>query len=366
MVRSKKFAGVWLHHLKNGDISYYIQYIDENGTNQKTKVGKKSQKITEQYCFQKRNEIINKIRLGENDPLFKTNKGILFDELFGKYLEDMELRGKSEKSVKFTKRKYENHLKPFIANKRLESLTVEVLNGIKKEKIKTLAPKTVNGILVLVSTVLKYANKTLDMKVTNHVDSGKVPLYKVNNTRERYLNPEEIDLLLEHTKQNIHVDMVTRLSLSTGGRLGTVYAIKKKDINVEKRSVKLTDFKSGGDTYLGYLHPKFFPDFEFLKDLDDEDYVVSDKGKRISYGRIQHLFKKITDPIFNLNIPKDDRKNRLVIHSLRHSFCSAMIKNNVSVVTLQRVVGHKSITSTLKYSHLSQESMFEEVDKVFA
>ena len=71
MVKSKKFTGVWLHHFKNGDISYYVQYIDQNGKNTKVKVGKKSQKITEHYCYQKRIEIINKIRLGEDDHLFK-------------------------------------------------------------------------------------------------------------------------------------------------------------------------------------------------------------------------------------------------------------------------------------------------------
>lgn len=37
-----KYEGVWINELKNGDISYYINYRDENGKPVKVQVGKKT------------------------------------------------------------------------------------------------------------------------------------------------------------------------------------------------------------------------------------------------------------------------------------------------------------------------------------
>jgi len=364
MTRSKKFTGVWLHHLKNKDISYYIQYKDEDGTNKRIKIGKKSEKITEQYCYNKRVEILNKIRLGEDDLLFK-KKRMLFDDVFTQYIDDMILRGKKSKNINCVKVRYENHLKPYIGNKLLENISVEILNTIKRDRVGVISKVTVNTVLTLVSTVLNYAKKVLDIDVENNITNGKVTKYKVDNKRERFLSNEEIDLLLENTKFHTNVDRACRLSLSTGGRLSTVLLVKKKDIDISNRTVKLIDVKSGGESYVGYLHPKYFPDFDFLDDLKDNDLVVSDKGKSICYSRYQHIFKKVADPLFNLELDKDDRKNRVVFHTLRHTFCSLLATNNTPIVTIQRLVHHKDISSTLRYSKLTNESMFEQVEKAF-
>ena len=64
-VKSKKYIGVYQNKLSNGDISYSINY--KNNDNKKVwfTVGKKSEGITEIYSYNKRNEFVNKIRLGE-------------------------------------------------------------------------------------------------------------------------------------------------------------------------------------------------------------------------------------------------------------------------------------------------------------
>ena len=84
---SKKYDGVQLYQKKNKDISYYIRYKDENEKLVRIKIGDKSKGITEPYCKQKRDEILNKIRIGEDKDLEnKTNK-----KLEGKY--NLHLKG---------------------------------------------------------------------------------------------------------------------------------------------------------------------------------------------------------------------------------------------------------------------------------
>ncbi len=63
-IKSENFQGVYLNILENGDISYSIMYKDIINKAQRVNIGKASQGVTEEFCFQKRNEIINNITLG--------------------------------------------------------------------------------------------------------------------------------------------------------------------------------------------------------------------------------------------------------------------------------------------------------------
>ena len=367
MIKSKRYTGVWINKLANNDISYYVQ-IREDKKSKRIKVGKKSEGITEAYCHNKRNELINKLRFGEDDPLFKNNKGITFDEVALKYFDDMKLRGRKDYNIKDTIKKYENHIKHYIGNRPIQSLNADILNRIKLDKVnEKYALKTVNNILILISTIINFANKNMDLKVKNYISDGMVSKYTHDNKRERFLSKEEVDILLQDTKPYKNIHMATLLGLSLGCRIGSILAVQRKHINIDKRTVTITDFKTGGETYTGYLHPKYFPDFEFLENMKPNDYLVSQKGtgKKVSKNAVQYQFRIITNKLFNQDLDKDDRKNRVVFHSLRHTFCSLLAINNTPIMTIQKLAHHKEINSTLRYSKLSQESMFEEVQKAF-
>ncbi len=367
MQKSKKFTGIWLNKLLNGDVSFYAQIRDEHGKNKRVKIGKKSEGITEAYCHKKRNELINKIRFGEDDILFKNQKGQTFDEIANQYFDDLKMRGQKQENHIITIRKYEIHLKKYIGGKSIKSIDIATLNKIKKDKVDSLAPETINNLLIFISTVINFGNKILDLNAPNNISNGKVSKFKVDNKRERFLTKDEVTLLLKHTKPYKNTHIATLFGLSLGCRLGSILDIQRKDIDVDKRTVKLTDFKSGGETYTGYLHPRYFPDFEFLKAMKPNDYVISQKGtgKKVSSNAVQYQFRVISNKLFNKDLAKDDRKNRVVFHTLRHTFCSLLAINNTPIVVIQRLAHHSEISSTLRYSKLTQDSMFEEVQKAF-
>ena len=72
-IKSKKYNGVYLNKLTNGDVSYLIMYKDKMKVTKRFTVGKKSQGITEVFAYNKRNKFIHKIHLGE-DPLAHKKK----------------------------------------------------------------------------------------------------------------------------------------------------------------------------------------------------------------------------------------------------------------------------------------------------
>ena len=61
-IKSKKYVGVYLNHLSNGDISYTVNYKDQHNKKVWVTVGKKSNGINEKYSHIKRAEYINKER----------------------------------------------------------------------------------------------------------------------------------------------------------------------------------------------------------------------------------------------------------------------------------------------------------------
>jgi len=88
-IKSKKYNGVYLSHLANKDIIYSITFKDEFNKLIRFTVGKKSQGIVEIYAYNKRNEFMNQVKLGENPLTHKKKKSIItIDNLAKVYFDD--------------------------------------------------------------------------------------------------------------------------------------------------------------------------------------------------------------------------------------------------------------------------------------
>merc|ERR1711879_60345 len=103
-IKTSKIGIYYRETITNGkpDKTYYITYKDINKRTKEIKIGKFSEGIRENYCNQKRNEIITKIRLGEEPPAAAKNKRakkILLDDIKDIYFEKRK-DGKSKQSDK--------------------------------------------------------------------------------------------------------------------------------------------------------------------------------------------------------------------------------------------------------------------------
>ena len=358
MVASKKFGSkVQLNYLNNGDISYYIVYKISDKTIFK-KVGKKSEGINETKCIELRNQILSELRHGV-DISQKSIKSIDLNKLAEIYFSSNEAHNKSNKKYR---QMYEKHIKNSFINipvSRLNDDLIYQLQALKKAEM--LSDSTINIIVKLIRRIIGFCIKK---GIIQYSPFKNIKLFKVNNSRLRYLSQLEIKSLCEIVKDNKVLNLFVKIALTTGARANSILAMQKKDINLENRTITIKDFKRN-NTYLGYLNNELF---ELIKNqisnLNLNSYVVSENGNFINY---QKIYKKLFNifNIFNEDLEKDDRANRVVIHTLRHTFASHLAISGVSIQKIQKLMNHKDIKQTLKYAKLNQDSGKEHIEELY-
>lgn len=367
--KKTKFAGVYYIETTTNnklDKTYYVRYKDENNKDKEIKIGKFSEGTRENYCNVKRNEIITKIRLGEDLPKVasRNNKiSIILDDIADQYFEYREVHH-NLKSKLNEEYRYKIHIKPKFGKMFLNTIFVQDIEKLQREKLKTLAPKTVNHILTLFSTIFNHAINNEVYKGLNPLN--KVKRLKVNNRRERFLDQKEIQQVLDKVRENELLYLFCLLCFSTGARATTIINIQKKHINLNQRTVTLTDFKNN-TTYTGFLTENIVKTLnEKIKDLTINDYILKINDKKVQLTQIQKRMKPILDELFNEGLEKDDSKNRVVIHTFRHSFASNLAIKGTPIYTIQKLLNHKDINMTLRYAKLSPDSGKDMVDTIMS
>lgn len=88
--------------------------------------------------------------------------------------------------------------------------------------------------------------------------------------------------------------------------------------------------------------------YDTLKDVEKTPgcpYVFNNKGNK--YTDIKKPFQRVL---------KKAGIEDFRWHDLRHTFASHLVMAGVNIKAVQELLGHQSITTTIRYAHLSQEN----------
>ena len=342
MVKSKKYPGVYHKLLSNKDKSYYITY-KHAGKKIWQKIGLHSEGVREAYCARKRGEITAKIRLGELPDLVRQKNQKCFDDIMKEFFEYKTYPSNTEKDYRA---RYKRYIQPYIGNMPIDKITPAECRDIHKNALKHLSVTTANRIVDFAGSIFLYAIET---EQVNKNPCRKVKMPKIDNARERFLDKQEIELLLEECRADEDLYLFVMLAVTTGGRLSAVCALKKKDINLNTMTLNLRDEKND-ETYQAFITKKV-ANLLHLDDLRPNDSIFK-KQQRTIQRKLQPMLNRL----FNDGLATDDRKNRVVIHTLRHTFASHLAINGTPIFTIQKLMNHKDITHTLRYAKLAPDS----------
>ena len=357
-----KYTGIYYRKSStNGkdDKTYYITYKDNSNKMRELKIGKYSEGVREAYCNQKRNEFISKIRLGEEPPIaskHKKKKEVLLLSIADEYFKTRK-EGKSKQSDLGT---FNKHLKDYFAD--IESVTKSDIEKLKinlKEKVNIkgtpLSDQTIKNIFGILSAIVNFGLKEELIK------NDLTKYYKrstIDNARERYLNTKEIQQLYEtlESKHPYFYFVFVKLLLNTGARAATVMNIKKKDINFIQNTIILKDFKND-TTYTSFISDEL----NVLLQQYTEQLALNDSLFTLGQTTLLRNLGKVLNKLFNDGLDSSDRKNRVVVHTLRHTFASHLAINGTPIFTIQKLMNHKDIKMTMRYAKLAPDSGREAV-----
>ncbi|MDI1302096.1 MAG: site-specific integrase [bacterium] len=119
-------------------------------------------------------------------------------------------------------------LHPFLGHLKLEQITLQVIDQIRKAKLKEVSRSTTNRYLALVRSVLIRARD--EWEWIERVP--KIKLYKETAGRERSLTPEQAHRLLKELPAHQR-DMVL-LALATGLRQRNVLMLEWEQVSLER------------------------------------------------------------------------------------------------------------------------------------
>jgi integrase len=229
---------------------------------------------------------------------------------------------------------------------RLEKVKSKILNAGR-------SPKSVEIMLALVRQVFHHARRS--KLYIGDVPTHQVKIPKFDNRRLRFLTKDEADILLNTLKrENTFFYEAALLSLHCGLRFGEIVGLTWNDVDLSSGILTIRNTKNTK------TRPAFMTD-EVKKMLSDKqtdrhNTLVFPRKDGLLIDRVPSIFARIVDKL-GFNDGVTDRRQKLVFHSLRHSFASFLVQNGVDLYTVKTLMGHSQISMTERYSHLSQGNL---------
>ncbi|NIY84585.1 site-specific integrase [Vibrio hepatarius] len=216
-------------------------------------------------------------------------------------------------------------------------------------KGKPYTASTNNRVIALVKGICSLSARVLD--TTNH--ATKVSLLPESGSRDRFLNVEETALLIKVSRTyycKVKGNLIAMLWL-TGCRISELLERKWQDVDFDNRTlfIKTSKNKKSHQVYLSNLMLELLSELRELKQPGNP-YVFpgSREGTHISPPR--KAFKLILE---RAGIDPEG----VVFHTARHSVASNLLNSGLDITSVQRVLNHADMASTLHYRKFDRTAL---------
>ncbi|MDR0677254.1 MAG: site-specific integrase [Holosporaceae bacterium] len=324
-----------------------LAIMGELKQNQKTGEGPRT--LAEKREQAKKKKDAEKIKTKEEE-----SKTITFSQLFEMYIPAQKTK-KESKTCKEEITIYENWYKGKLGDKPIDQITVDDIQSIINNFLAVgKAPASSKRLMAVSRQMLNFA-KSKGLYAKDNVAS-KVIIPKYDNKRTRFLTIEELKKLLAvlKTRDKQTHDMAL-LSMYSGARRGEIFSLKWENVNFETKFITLFDTKNNNRTRHIPLTKETEKLFKDLKNHDSRGLIFKQKtGKK--FTAIPIIFNKVIDELeFNKGIT--DIRQKVVFHTLRHSYASWLMMNGANLFVVKELMGHSTTAMTERYSHLSPEHL---------
>jgi integrase len=229
----------------------------------------------------------------------------------------------------------------------------DITKWLAEKAAEGLKPATVEKIRVVFSRSFELARQW-NIPGGEHNPVRGSPRPKVDNARNLYLSAEEAQRILEAAgkSRNRQLRPIIQLFLLTGARKSELLHAEWRHINLGRREWLIPLSKTGKARHIP-LSQAAIDVIERLPRFEKCPYLVPNPKTKKPYNCIKGAWDRVR---VAAGVP-DVR-----IHDLRHSAASFMINAGVDLYAVGRVLGHADHKSTMRYSHLANETLLAAVE----
>ncbi|MBI5753571.1 tyrosine-type recombinase/integrase [Candidatus Peregrinibacteria bacterium] len=194
---------------------------------------------------------------------------------------------------------------------------------------------------------------------------GKIKLARNKDDREvRFLNTKQLEKLLSmpdiSTNQGLRDRTILEVFFSTGMRISELSKLDIEQIKSEKNSadIELSISGKGGRTRTVYISARAMVWVKkYLETrMNDKKKALfinyrakNESPDRLSMRHMQNMIKKYA---LRAGLPLNTTP-----HVLRHSFATDLLAKGVDLKILQEFLGHKDISATQIYAHVTNKQL---------
>jgi len=165
------------------------------------------------------------------------------------------------------------------------------------------------------------------------------------------LSQQEVKRLLNCTK-NLKHRCILATMYSAGLRVGELLALRILDIDPDCMVLKVRGGKGDNDRSLPLSQNLLVLLREYYKKYKPQDLLFEGQnGRRYSATSVNQILKK--------GLTKAGIKKKLSSHNLRHSYATHLLESGTDIRIIQELLGHKSIKSTMIYTHIAKPTLLK-------
>lgn len=344
--------GLVLEVRSTGGRTFYLRYQDAHGRQRQHKICAYGD-LTVDKVRKEAQRLRSEVVLGGDPAAKKADVKAIptYAELATRHLAHAKTYQRSYDTTEMYMRR---HILPHWGKLRLSEIhQPDVAQWLASKSAEGLAPATVEKIRVIFGRSFELAIEWDVPGATRNPTHG-IKRPPINNARQRYLSPADAQRLQAAVanSRNKQLKYIVALLLLTGARSGELLKAEWQHVDLERRSWLIPTSKTGKARHVP-LSQSAIDIIRQVPRFADCPYLLPNPDTLRPFIEIKHAWQHARD---KAGLPG------LRVHDLRHSAASFMINAGVDLFAVGRVLGHADHKSTMRYSHLANDTLLAAVE----
>lgn len=253
------------------------------------------------------------------------------------------------------------HFRNYFGNKKLREITYGDIYTYRNERFKSRTiykkpPKlsTMNRELAVLRRIFNIALYE-GWIVKNPFNCGESLIQTSTERRERILTVEEEIKLLNacNHPQRKHLKPLLIALLDTGARKGEMLKLKWSDVDLSGRiiNIRALNTKTLKSRKVA-LTQRLYNELSII-------WESSNKDKEALVFGITNNVRKSFSSVCKIAGLKEGGLDGLTLHSLRHTAATRLVRGQLPIQMVGRILGHTQINTTYRYLTANDETLFQ-------